>query len=97
MDFWFANRLICVTLTDRNTNVVWVPNYDCVRSAVRPANVLFMDLHDLHTSVLWSKQICLIDIVVGREFQERIDRYVVFCGLMFVPAIILSQPNFKVK
>ena len=25
------------------------------------------------------------------------DRYILFCGPMFVPASVLSQPNFKVK
>ena len=25
------------------------------------------------------------------------DRYILFCGLMFVPAFVLSQPSLKVK
>ena len=28
---------------------------------------------------------------------SRANRYMLFCGPMFVPAFVLSQPNFKVK
>ena len=27
----------------------------------------------------------------------RVDKYVLFCGPMFAPAVDLSQPDFKVK
>ena len=29
--------------------------------------------------------------------EPGVDRYIQFCGPMFVPAFVLSQPNFKVK
>ena len=36
------------------------------------------------------------DIVLAIEMSGA-DRRTLFCGPMFVPAFVLSQPNFKVK
>ena len=33
----------------------------------------------------------------GTRDRTGEDRYILFCAPMFVPAFVLSQPNFKVK
>ena len=48
------------------------------------------EAHGLITLALRAK----ISVLLSRS-PAGADRYMLFCGPMFVPAIVLSQPNFK--